>query len=65
MGFNMGLQLNFDNLCLLPQNVLNEKLGKNLDTMHYRDVIIQLSKKLDELPANGFNDEFDSSESKV
>ncbi|CAG2160326.1 unnamed protein product [Oppiella nova] len=115
----------FDNLCLLPQNILNEKLyiilwfwlyvlviasgimlflkaviiycidfiiwvniqpkyfdtilsrcgygdwfvlyllGKNLDTMHYRDVIIELSKKLDELPTNRFEDEFDSSESKV
>jgi len=121
----------FDNLCLLPQNILNEKvyiilwfwlyilviasgimviyrliiiafpqsryyllhrlhhlvqpkyfdtilsrcgygdwfllylLGKNIDTMHYRDVIIQLSEKLDELPTNRLEDEFDSSESKV
>jgi hypothetical protein len=118
----------FDNLCLLPQNILNEKvyiilwfwlyvllvasglmvvyrlviiafpqsryfllhkfhhlvppkyfdvilakcsygdwfvlylLGKNLDTMHYRDVIIQLSEQLDEVPAKRFEDEMDSSE---
>jgi hypothetical protein len=118
----------FDNLCLLPQNILNEKvyiilwfwlyllvvasglmvlyrliiiafpqsryfllhrlhhlvppkyfdvilakcsygdwfllylLGKNLDTMHYRDVIIQLSEQLDELPSIKFNDEYDASE---
>jgi hypothetical protein len=118
----------FDNLCLLPQNILNEKvyiilwfwlyllvvasglmvlyrliiiafpqsryfllhrlhhlvppkyfdvilakcsygdwfllylLGKNLDTMHYRDVIIQLSEQLDELPSITFNDEYDASE---
>lgn len=40
-------------------------LGKNLDTMHYRDVIIQLSDKLDSLPNNELEDEFDASETKV
>jgi len=40
-------------------------LGKNLDTMHYRDVIIQLSDKLDSLPNNELEDEYDASETKV
>jgi hypothetical protein len=40
-------------------------LGKNLDTMHYRDVIIQLSEKLDSLPTHELEDEFDASDTKV
>jgi len=40
-------------------------LGKNLDTMHYRDVIIQLSEKLDSLPNQDAEDEFDATETKV
>jgi hypothetical protein len=35
-------------------------IGKNLDTMHFRDVIIQLSDKLDALPHNELQDEFDT-----
>ena len=29
------------------------KLGRNLDSMHYRDVIILLSERLNQLPDTG------------
>lgn len=56
------------NRCAYGDWFLLYLLGKNLDTMHYRDVIIQLSDKLDALPNNELQDEFDappSGETKV